>query len=536
MMRKDISRKDIIEEIPYSGSSRMELKRSHHQWLTEESSSELFSNKRQQVVEIDAHMNLSPWDTSLVPSHFTDCLFDDPAIAHTSHLLRNGRNYTEEQCNPVSSFGLPLAHHGSSFNLDTINKVSNVPEFMVQLYGQGISTSFETAPSFNSGQESTTLSFGQTFSNTDRSFILPGQFASKTDGNFIRNFNNEGVGVVPIGDYYDKGDENVLSTFHPLEKGVENFLSMGQSLQKADCNIFSVSSSYNKGQENFMPLLSCEQVPEYDFMTESNYHNENANALSAGQSSFTEGGEMTFMVSSQERAGQSNDQIRREDDRSETLSFGDCQKETAMGSSVRVSNNYENFSHDPAITKDPLHIEAEENMSFECRNPPYASPRVDTLLVPKIKDTKTAKKGSTNTFPSNVKSLLSTGIFDGVTVKYYSWSRERNLKGMIKGTGYLCGCGNCKLNKVLNAYEFEQHANCKTKHPNNHIYFENGKTIYGVVQELKNTPQEKLFDAIQNVTGSDINHKNFNTWKASYHVARLELQRIYGKDDVTLAS
>lgn len=71
------------------------------------------------------------------------------------------------------------------------------------------------------------------------------------------------------------------------------------------------------------------------------------------------------------------------------------------------------------------------------------------------------------------------------------------------------------MQQVLNAYEFEQHANCKTKHPNNHIYFENGKTVYGVVQELKNTPQEKLFDAIQNVTGSDINHKNFNIWKGS---------------------
>ncbi|KAF2561756.1 hypothetical protein F2Q70_00014284 [Brassica cretica] len=127
-------------------------------------------------------------------------------------------------------------------------------------------------------------------------------------------------------------------------------------------------------------------------------------------------------------------------------------------------------------------------------------------------------------------------MLDGVTVKYYSWSREKNLKGVIRGTGYLCGCGDCNLNKVLNAYEFEQHANCKTKHPNNHIYFENGKTIYGVVQELKNTPQEKLFDAIQNVTGSVINHKNFNTWKASYQVASLELQRIYGKDAVTLAS
>jgi len=67
--------------------------------------------------------------------------------------------------------------------------------------------------------------------------------------------------------------------------------------------------------------------------------------------------------------------------------------------------------------------------------------------------------------------------------------------------------------KALNAYEFERHAGAKTKHPNNHIYFENGKTIYAVVQELKNTPQEMLFDAIQNVTGSTINQKNFRVWK-----------------------
>lgn len=67
--------------------------------------------------------------------------------------------------------------------------------------------------------------------------------------------------------------------------------------------------------------------------------------------------------------------------------------------------------------------------------------------------------------------------------------------------------------QCLNAYEFERHADCKTKHPNNHIYFENGKTIYAVVQELKNTPQDKLFEVIQHVTGSPINQKNFQTWK-----------------------
>lgn len=71
------------------------------------------------------------------------------------------------------------------------------------------------------------------------------------------------------------------------------------------------------------------------------------------------------------------------------------------------------------------------------------------------------------------------------------------------------------LVQSLNAYEFERHAGCKTKHPNNHIYFENGKTIYAVVQELKNTPQERLFDVIQSITGSPINQKNFHTWKGN---------------------
>lgn len=376
-MREDLSRQEDTEEVPYSGSSRMEQKRSH-QWLTEPSNSQLFCNKRQ-VIEIGAHMKLSAWDDSLVPSQFTDCISD---------------------------------------HVNQVSESVNIPEFMVQPYGQGTSRSFDSGPSYNSRQRSA-LSFGQTCSNIDKSFILPRPFASKADG----NFSNEGVGVIPMGNIYDKG---VLSTFNPFQKGVENFVLMGQSLQKADCNIFSVSPSYNKGQENFMSLLSCDKAPENAFMTESNYHKENGNVFSEGQSPYTEGCEMAFMVPSQDRADQNNDQTSHEDG-SKTMSFGNCQKETTVGSSVGVINSYENLCHDPTTAKDPPHTEAEENMSFEFRNPPYVSPRVDTLLVPKSKDSKTAKKGFTNTFPSNVKSLLSTGMFDGVTVKYYSWSREVSL-------------------------------------------------------------------------------------------------------------
>ncbi|MFS7972147.1 putative Jas TPL-binding domain, ribonuclease T2, His active site 2 [Helianthus anomalus] len=45
----------------------------------------------------------------------------------------------------------------------------------------------------------------------------------------------------------------------------------------------------------------------------------------------------------------------------------------------------------------------------------------------------------------------------------------------------MCGCQSCNHTKALNAYEFERHAGCKTKHPNNHLYFESGKTIYQIV-------------------------------------------------------
>ncbi|CAN4100933.1 unnamed protein product [Withania somnifera] len=160
-----------------------------------------------------------------------------------------------------------------------------------------------------------------------------------------------------------------------------------------------------------------------------------------------------------------------------------------------------------------------------------SKPRTDSM--PKNKsESKPAHKGAPNSFPSNVRSLLATGILDGVPVKYILSRQE--LRGIIKGSGYLCGCQPCNYSKVLNAYEFERHAGCKTKHPNNHIYFENAKTIYQITQELRSTPQSLLFEAIQTVTGSPINQKAFQIWKVSFQAATRELQRIYGKQELNL--
>ncbi|KAI4304650.1 hypothetical protein MLD38_040129 [Melastoma candidum] len=116
-----------------------------------------------------------------------------------------------------------------------------------------------------------------------------------------------------------------------------------------------------------------------------------------------------------------------------------------------------------------------------------------------------------------------------MTRMYVSSSREE-LRGVIKGSGYLCGCQTCDFTKVLNAFEFEKHAGCKTKHPNNRIFFENGKTIYQIVQELRSTPEDMLFDTVQSVFGAPINRKSFRIWKESYLAATRELRRIYGKE------
>ncbi|KAL6524860.1 hypothetical protein OROMI_030453 [Orobanche minor] len=147
-------------------------------------------------------------------------------------------------------------------------------------------------------------------------------------------------------------------------------------------------------------------------------------------------------------------------------------------------------------------------------------------LLPKSRpESKKNTWKETNRFPTNVRSLIGTGMLDGMAVQYVSLSHEK-LRGIIKGSGYLCGCGSCNYSKTLNAYEFELHAGCKTSHPNNHIRFANGKTIHQIVQELKYTPANMLFDAIQSVTGSPINQSAFLVWKESYQAASRRIQRI----------
>ncbi|XP_009796785.1 uncharacterized protein LOC107811234 isoform X2 [Nicotiana tabacum] len=156
----------------------------------------------------------------------------------------------------------------------------------------------------------------------------------------------------------------------------------------------------------------------------------------------------------------------------------------------------------------------------------------DPFLCPPNMELKMSKKVISDAYPTNVKKLLSTGILEGARVNYISTSGKMELPGIIKDYGYLCGCSFCNFSKVLSAYEFEVHAGGKTRHPNNHIYLENGKPIYRIIQELKTAPLSRLEEVVRDVAGSSINEQYFEAWKAKllqcYEVASAD-QYSYGK-------
>ncbi|XP_030506588.1 uncharacterized protein LOC115721434 isoform X1 [Cannabis sativa] len=286
-----------------------------------------------------------------------------------------------------------------------------------------------------------------------------------------------------------------LSTDHAFSRENEtNFVSMGQSFNKEHDSIMLLGHTYNTSDTHIRSAVS-------------NYGRVDDNTISISDT-YSKGDTSIISFSG----------------------FPDEQDIIPVG---RPIDSYDQLYHQTSmISEAPCEKEPDPiNVTAVINTKEVVKPRSD--LVSKNKSDKTPKKEAPNSFPSNVRSLISTGMLDGVPVKYVSLAREE-LRGIIKGSGYLCGCQSCNYSKVLNAYEFERHAGSKTKHPNNHIYFDNGKTIYQIVQELRSTPASLLFDTIQTVFGAPINQKSFRVWKESFQAATRELQRIYGKEELNL--
>ncbi|KAL3645686.1 hypothetical protein CASFOL_010866 [Castilleja foliolosa] len=502
-------------EMRYDNSNRIDQKRGHH-WFMDTSEQELFSNKKQAIESNNKTSGPALMGGSLshggsssqsegqrVEGQRVDQLYGRMPVQ--SPIVSAPVNTVSEyqfQNNP--SICLTKSHNIAEDPLSLnrgprkviVNEVTASENRLPQLASNNNTFFSEQKNKVTSScfPRVTNSLFPGLYNYTlDGNKFSGGQASDKTGGNFMH-----------INNYYNGINNNMLSIGQTSNRGNSNINSDLDHYRKENGNFMSTGPNYNKGHDNnnYFPFNSfCNKVNE-TFMPAYNKGDtqQDANVLVP----YTEEDPSVSLVVENSKKGGEN---------TNTISFGNLEQRDLISSYnvVPVASGQNDSSA----------VQRSANVV------PAATSKADGEK--KIKEPK-SKKASTNNFPSNVKSLLSTGIFDGVPVKY------KNLRGVVKGTGYLCSCKDCNLSKIANAYEFECHANCKTKHPNNHIYFENGKTIYAVVQELKSTPQEMLFEVIQNVTGSAINQKNFITWKGSFKAATRELQRIYGKDDIAVAS
>ncbi|XP_073102558.1 uncharacterized protein [Elaeis guineensis] len=123
--------------------------------------------------------------------------------------------------------------------------------------------------------------------------------------------------------------------------------------------------------------------------------------------------------------------------------------------------------------------------------------------TPKKKmELKMSKKIVLTKLPANVRDLLSTGLLEGLPVKYNtSNGKQAVLQGVIKGNSILCSCSSCNGSKAVSAYQFELHAGSTKKHPSDFIILENGNSLRDVLKACTSAPLDMLEAAIQNAIG-----------------------------------
>jgi hypothetical protein len=219
---------------------------------------------------------------------------------------------------------------------------------------------------------------GPSYDKTSENFILMGSSFSKGGDNVISN-----------GPIYDKADIDIASMTPAQDKGNSGILSIGHNYNKGDNNSISFQSFHDEPETN----MSGNVIRGYDLLV--------SNQNSA----------QTSEVPVQNNLPQTN---------------VDPQLNTNTASKV-IANTQLNSCLE-ANSKTDTDTKGKEPKTSINAAPKNKEPKTTIDSASKNKELKTSKKIPPNNFPSNVKSLLSTGLLDGVPVKYVSWSREVRLK------------------------------------------------------------------------------------------------------------
>ena len=448
------------ENVGHENSSSIEPKR-NHQWFMNTGEPEIFNNKKQAVEAVGgrpfsgvSHMNVSPWDTNLgfhsVTGQFSDRLFGSDLVQSVNLVdksmpsigsgnLNVGRKDFENQYGNDQSVGLSISHNiadpSSYLSFGGIRKVkvnqvrdsyNCLPASIGHSYSRTDNSTISVGAGYNRNDGN--ISLGSAYNHGNDNTIPMGTGMSKTDDNLVsmgHAFNKGDGSFMLMGHNYGKGDESILLMSQPFNRG--DFISMGQSYEKGDSNLISLGSSYTKGHENFIST-----VPTYSKSGEifinigPSYDKGTDHTVSLGPTYNNADSNITSTVPTFDRGDSSSSPLGNNynEGESSTISFGAFSDNAEPNPSGGIINGYNLLMGNRNLAQG---FDSQKDLTKSNSEPPVNStpkPNTKSDTAQKNKEPKKPKKAASNNFPSNVKSLLTTGIFDGVPVKYVSWSRE----------------------------------------------------------------------------------------------------------------
>ena len=192
---------------------------------------------------------------------------------------------------------------------------------------------------------------------------------------------------------HDSNNNSDLSTDHTFARENEtNFVSMGQSFNKDRDNTMLVGHTYNTGDPHIRSA-----VPNYGRMDDN-------------------------MIPMGDTYGKGDTNI---------ISFSGFPDEQDIIPVGRPVDSYDQLYHQSSVITETASEKEPDPLSGNAvTTNRVVKPRSDSVSKNKP-ESKAIKKEAPNSFPSNVRSLISTGMLDGVPVKYVSLAREVKLQLVV---------------------------------------------------------------------------------------------------------
>lgn len=373
----------------FDNPSRIEPKRSH-QWFVDAAEPELFPNKKQAL------------------------------------QTPNSTSSSQVSCTNISSWDNP-----SGFQ-----SVQN--QFIHRFFGPETARSVNFSerticPAMDDSNASVSLSMSHTFEDPEACLSYNG--FRKVKVNQVKDIDN-GVHD-PKGHSFINESSIDISEGHTFNRENESsFISMGQAYDKEDGNVTLMAHSYNRDAHIVSTCAAYMKGDDNSNPISDTYSKEDANMISFG-------------------------------------GFHDARDIIPVG---RPISSYDQSYNQPSEAVREKDLDT-SNANAAASNTRVAKSKPESVSKNK-QEVKTARKEAPNSFPSNVRSLISTGMLDGVPVKYVSLAREvcslesfcsfchlfvyrvcnllilcaecqKELRGIIKGSGYLCSCQSCNYSKVI---------------------------------------------------------------------------------------